>query len=202
LKVLDILKQTIWHENPIFHQMLGICSALAVTTKVENAIVMSVAVTIVSMGTNFIVSILKSFIPTKIRLMIEMMIIATFVITFDMVLKAYYFEMSKQLGPYVGLIITNCIILGRSEAFAVKNRPMYSILDGFGNGIGYGMILISVAFFRELLGMGTLLGISVMPKGFEPAQAVMLAPGGFIIMGVLIWIIKAFQMRNSGENSQ
>ena len=202
MKVLDILKQTIWHENPIFHQMLGICSALAVTTKVENAIVMSVAVTIVSMGTNFIVSILKSFIPTKIRLMIEMMIIATFVITFDMVLKAYYFEMSKQLGPYVGLIITNCIILGRSEAFALKNRPMYSILDGFGNGIGYGMILISVAFFRELLGMGTLLGISVMPKGFEPAQAVMLAPGGFIIMGVLIWIIKAFQMRNSGENSQ
>jgi Na+-transporting NADH:ubiquinone oxidoreductase subunit D len=194
---LAIIKKALWHENPIFVHMLGVCSALAVTTRVQNALVMALAVTVVSMGTNLIVSILKSFIPNKIRLIIEMIIIATFVILFDLLLKAYYFEMSKQLGPYVGLIITNCIILGRSEAFALKNKPLASLADGLGNGLGYGFILIIVAFFRELLGAGTLMGHQILPNSIEPARAMLLAPGAFIIMGVIIWIIKSIQLKGA-----
>ncbi len=198
---LRIIKRAIWHENPIFHQMLGVCSALAVTTRVENALIMSLAVTVVSMGTGAMVSLFKGLIPRKARLMVEMIFIATFVILFDQLLKAYYFSMSKQLGPYVGLIITNCIILGRAEAFAIKNRVGPSILDGLGNGIGYGMILLTVAIFRELLGAGTLMGHRLMPAGYEPARAILLAPGAFLIMGVIIWIVRGIQLGRARRSS-
>ncbi|MBU1536416.1 NADH:ubiquinone reductase (Na(+)-transporting) subunit D [Myxococcota bacterium] len=201
MRIKTILKTAIWHENPIFHQMLGVCSALAVTTKVENALIMSLAVTVVSMGTNGMVSAFKGLIPHKARLMVEMIFIATFVILFDQVLKAYYFSMSKQLGPYVGLIITNCIILGRAEAFAIKNRVIPSLADGLGNGIGYGLMLIGVATFREILGAGTFLGYRVMPAAYEPARAILLAPGAFLIMGVFIWIIRGIQLRKGGRIS-
>ncbi len=199
MRISTLVKTALWHENPIFHQMLGVCSALAVTTRLENAVTMSVAVMVVSMGTNGMVSLLKTSIPHKVRLMVEMLIIATFVLLFDQALKAYYFSMSKQLGPYVGLIITNCIILGRSEAFALKNRFLPSLVDGFGNGLGYGLILLSVAFFRELFGAGTLYGIPIMPRGYEPARAILLAPGAFLIMGVLIWVVRGIQLRKGGE---
>jgi Na+-transporting NADH:ubiquinone oxidoreductase subunit D len=194
-KYLGILKKGIYHENPIFHQMLGVCSALAVTTRVKNALVMTIAVILVSAGTNGIVSLMKNSIPKKIRLIIEVLIIATLVIVFDLVLKAYYYPMSKQLGPYVGLIITNCIILGRAEAFALQNKFLPSVVDGVANGIGYGFILLFVSIIRELLGSGTIYGLQALPSGFKPAQAVLLAPGAFIIMGVLIWIVRAWQLK-------
>ncbi|MGM0595986.1 MAG: NADH:ubiquinone reductase (Na(+)-transporting) subunit D [Myxococcota bacterium] len=194
-----LLKQTIWHENPIFHQMLGICSALAVTTNLKNGLIMSLAVIVISIATNGTVSLLKTLIPRNIRLITEMIIIATFVIIFDQLLKAYYYQMSKTLGPYVGLIITNCIILGRSEAFALRNRVLPSLVDGLGNGLGYAMLLLPISFFRELLGAGSIAGHQVMPADMEPARAVLLAPGAFLLLGILIWILRGIQLHHAKE---
>jgi Na+-transporting NADH:ubiquinone oxidoreductase subunit D len=199
LRLKTVFINAIWHENPIFHQILGVCSALAVTTRVQNAFVMFIAVMISAAGTNALVSLLKKYIPFKIRLIIEMILIATLVILFDLILKAFYYDMSKQLGPYVGLIITNCILLGRAEAFALKNALIPSVVDGIGNGIGYGIILISIAAVREVTGAGTFAGLQILPSGVEPARAMLLAPGAFIIMGVLIWIMRAIQLKSGGS---
>lgn len=181
------LKDGLWHENPVSIQILGICSALAVTNRLENSLVMGAALVFVAVGTNLLVSLLRNVTPRRIRMIAEVAIIATFVIVFDQLLKAYYWEMSKQLGPYVGLIITNCIIMGRAEAFALQNRPMVSVVDGLANGLGYAAVLAIIGFFRELLGTGAIFGHPVLSaQWYEPNQLAILAPGAFIALGVLI----------------
>jgi|TARA_B110001454_G_scaffold27279_1_gene26655 Na+-transporting NADH:ubiquinone oxidoreductase subunit D len=178
--------------NPISLQVLGICSALAVTTKLETAIVMSFAVIAVLSVSNTVISILRKMIPTKVRIIVQLSIIASMVILTDLVLQAFFYDISKQLTVFVSLIITNCIIMGRAEAFAMQNGPGRSLLDGLGNGLGYGLILIGVAFFRELLGFGTIYGYKVIPEsfyqaGYENMGLMVLSPGAFIILGLIVW---------------
>lgn len=180
-------------DNPITVQVLGICSALAVTVKLEPAFVMAVSVTVVTAMSNLLISLLRNTIPPRIRIIVQLVIIAALVILVDQVLKAYVYDVSKQLSVFVGLIITNCIIMGRLEAFAMANKPWHSFVDGIGNGFGYGIILIIVAFFRELLGSGTIWGINVMPKAFYDLGYVnnglmILPPMALIVVGILIWI--------------
>ena len=174
--------------NPITVQILGICSALAVTTKVEAAVVMALSLTVVVTLSNGLISLLRNRIPHRIRLIIEMAIIASLVVVTDQILRAFFFSISKQLSVFVGLIITNCIVMGRAEAFALQNPPGASMLDGLGNGIGYGAILIAVASVREILGSGFWFGIRVLPDGYIPNGLILLAPGAFIILGLLIWL--------------
>jgi Na+-transporting NADH:ubiquinone oxidoreductase subunit D len=188
-KGLLTLKEGAWKNNPLAIQMLGICSALAVTNRLENSLVMGGALIFVCVCSNLFVSILRNVTPHRIRMIAEVAIIATFVILFDQFLKAFYWEMSKQLGPYVGLIITNCIIMGRAEAFALQNPPILSIIDGFANGLGYALILAIIGFFREMLGSGEILGYSVLNSEWYTAnQLMILAPGAFFTMGVVIAI--------------
>ena len=178
--------------NPISLQVLGICSALAVTVKMDTAVVMSLAVIFVLAVSNTAIAILRKMIPGKVRIIVQLSVIASMVVFIDLILKAYFYDMSKQLSVFVGLIITNCIIMGRAEAFAMQNGPWRSLLDGIGNGIGYGGILIGVAFFRELLGSGTFYGIQVIPDsfyaaGYENMGLMVLSPGAFIILGLIVW---------------
>lgn len=184
--------------NPITLQILGICSALAVTTKLAPSIIMSIALTSVLIGSNVIISLIRHHMPTNIRIIIQMTIIASLVIVVDQLLKAFAYELSKQLSVFVGLIITNCIVLGRAEAFATKNPPWPSFLDGLGHGLGYSAILLSVATVRELLGSGTLLGYEVLPLTnaggwYHPNGMMLLAPGAFIIIGLMIWGIRTWR---------
>ncbi len=184
--------------NPITLQILGICSALAVTTKLAPSIIMSIALTSVLIGSNVIISMIRHHMPTNIRIIIQMTIIASLVIVVDQLLKAFAYELSKQLSVFVGLIITNCIVLGRAEAFATKNPPWPSFLDGLGHGLGYSAILLSVATVRELLGSGTLLGYEVLPLTnaggwYHPNGMMLLAPGAFIIIGLMIWGIRTWR---------
>jgi Na+-transporting NADH:ubiquinone oxidoreductase subunit D len=186
------LKEGFWRSNPIAVQMLGICSALAVTNRLENSLVMGLALIFVCVGSNLFVSLLRNITPRKVRMIAEVTIIATFVIVFDQLLKAFYWDMSKQLGPYVGLIITNCIIMGRAEAFAMQNPPMLAMVDGLANGLGYAVVLAIIGFFRELLGTGKILffeklGLNIDFSGWYTANQIMvLAPGAFIALGFLI----------------
>ena len=193
-KCRGTLEDGVLKNNPVIHQVLGICSALAVTNRLENALVMGVALIFVTAMSNLLVSLLRSLMPRRIRMIVEVAIIATFVIIFDQFLKAFYWDMSKQLGPYVGLIITNCIVMGRAEAFATQNPPLLSAVDGIANGIGYAIILALIAVFRELLGSGTLLGVEVLSAAWYPRNILMvLAPGAFFTAGFLIWIINAIR---------
>lgn len=186
-KGLLTLKEGAWKNNPLAIQMLGICSALAVTNRLENSLVMGGALIFVCVCSNLIVSLLRNATPHRIRMIAEVAIIATFVIIFDQFLKAFYWDMSKQLGPYVGLIITNCIIMGRAEAFALQNPPILSIVDGMANGFGYAVVLAIIGFFRELLGSGEILGFPVLNSEWYTAnQLMILAPGAFFTMGVVI----------------
>ena len=178
--------------NPITVQMLGICSALAVTAQVQPAMVMSIAVIVVMTCSNTIVSLMRNIIPGKIRMIVEMAVIASLVILVDQVLKAYAFDVSKQLSVFVGLIITNCIVMGRAEAFALQNKPWPSFLDGLGNAMGYSIVLVIVASFREVLGSGTWNGIQVLPSAYMGNGLAVLAPGAFIIIGLLIWVQRTF----------
>jgi Na+-transporting NADH:ubiquinone oxidoreductase subunit D len=178
--------------NPITVQVLGICSALAVTVKIDTAIVMTIALTSVLTLSNLVISVLRNVIPPGIRMIVEMAVIASLVIIADQVLRAYLFDISKQLSVFVGLIITNCIVMGRAEAFALQNPAMPSLLDGLGNGIGYGIILIAVATIREFLGFGTLLNYQVLPDAYMGNGIALLAPGAFIILGLLIWLQRTF----------
>ncbi|MHC4504798.1 MAG: NADH:ubiquinone reductase (Na(+)-transporting) subunit D [Planctomycetota bacterium] len=181
------VKDGVWTSNPISIQMLGVCSALAVTGKLENSLVMGAALIFVCSLSNVFVSILRNVTPRRVRVIAEVAIIATFVIIFDQFLKAFYWDMSKQLGPYVGLIITNCIVMGRAEAFALQNPPLVSALDGVANGIGYAAVLGIIGFFRELLGTGCILGHEVLSADWYPPNLVMvLAPGAFFALGFLI----------------
>jgi len=189
-KHIKTIKDGFWAGNPIFVQTLGICSALAVTTKVQNALVMGLALTGVTGLSNVAISLMRNVIPHRIRLIVEMIVIAALVILFDQLLKAYYFEMSEQLSVYVGLIITNCIVLGRAEAYALQNGPFSSFLDGIGNGLGYAAVLVIVAAFRELLGSGGLWNHRIMPASYEPIQLMVLAPGAFIMLGLLYWVFR------------
>ena len=188
--------EPIIHNNPVTIQILGICSALAVTTQLKPSLVMGIAVTVIIALSNLIVSLIRSFIPKKIRIIVEMTIIATMVILVDQILRAYMFDVSKQLSVFVGLIITNCIVLGRLEGFALINKPVPSILDGIGNGIGYSLILVVVGAFREVFGAGTLMGYSVIPQslynaGYENNGLMVLAPGAFILLGLIVWFQRA-----------
>ncbi len=180
------------HENPISKQMLGICSALAVTVQLKTAIVMGLSLTFVLSFSSLIISLLRHVIPRNIRMIVELSVIASLVIIADEVLRAYFYDISKQLSVFVGLIITNCIVMGRAETYALGNPPGLSFLDGLGNGAGYGSVLISVAFVRELLGSGKLLGYQVIPDlayewGYEDMGFMLLAPAAFIIIGLLVW---------------
>jgi len=178
--------------NPITVQVLGICSALAVTTQFQLALTMTAAVVAVLCCSNVVISLLRNLIPSNIRIIVQLSVIASLVIIVDQVLKAFVYDIAVQLSVFVGLIITNCIIMGRAEAFAMANRPWPSLLDGLGNGLGYGLILCIVAFFRELLGSGNLLGFEVVPAiayeyGYVDMGLMVIAPGAFIILGLLIW---------------
>lgn len=192
-KNIKILKEPLSDNNPITFQVLGICSALAVTVQMNTALVMTLAVTFVLTLSNVSISLLRKYIPSKIRIIIELTVIATLVILVDQILKAYLFNISKQLSVFVGLIITNCIIMGRAEAFALQNKPWPSFLDGLGNALGYGWILMVVATAREILGSGSFFGYRIIPQflynaGYENMGLMVLAPGAFIILGLLVWV--------------
>jgi Na+-transporting NADH:ubiquinone oxidoreductase subunit D len=192
-KQRTIVKDPLWDNNPITLQVLGICSALAITTSLQPALVMCISLTFVLTGSNVIISLLRNLIPGKIRIIVMLSVISTLVILVDQVLKAYAYDMSKELSVFVGLIITNCIVMGRAEAFAMANKPWPSFLDGLGNSLGYSLILILVAFGRELLGNGTLFGLQVIPGaaynlGYTNMGLMLLPPGAFLLLGVIIWI--------------
>ncbi len=192
-KNFNLLTAPLNKNNPITIQVLGICSALAVTVKLKPALVMALSVTIVIAVSNVVVAALRQYIPDRIRIIVQLVVIATLVILVDQILKAYAFDVSKQLSVFVGLIITNCIIMGRLEAFAMANKPWQSFLDGVGNGAGYGIILIIVAFLRELLGSGTIYGYPVIEKlglysiGYENNGMMILPPMALIVVGLIIW---------------
>ena len=189
----EIVTRGIWKENPVAYQVLGICSALAVTVKMSTSIVMGIALTIVTAFSSLIISSLRKKIPSNIRIIVELAIISSLVIITDQVLKAFFYDISKQLSIFVGLIITNCIVLGRAESFALANRPLASFFDGIGNGLGYSLVLVTVAFLRELLGSGKFLGFNIIPQfifdaGYQNMGLMVLAPGAFFIIGLLVWL--------------
>ena len=189
------LKETILNPilkgNPITVLVLGICSSLAVTVQLKGALVMALSVTIVTGLSSLVVSLLRNTIPNRVRIIVQLVVVAMMVILVDQVLEAYAYAIDKQLSVYIGLIITNCIVMGRIEAFALGNKPIPSLLDGLANGVGYGLILIIVAFFRELLGSGTLLGMRVLPAGYIPNNLVILPPFALILLGCIIWVHRA-----------
>ena len=195
-----LLFDPIVENNPIALQILGICSALAVTVKMDVTLVMCAALTTVVAFSNFFVSIIRHYIPDNIRIIVQMTIISSLVIIVDEVLKAYVYEISKQLSVFVGLIITNCIVMGRAEAYAMKNPPIRSFLDGLGNGFGYSFILIVVAFIRELFGAGEFFGIPVMPEWYPVNNFLLLPPSSFIIIGLMIWAIRTYSTSQVEEN--
>jgi Na+-transporting NADH:ubiquinone oxidoreductase subunit D len=186
----SVFLTNIWKDNPVIVQILGICSALAVTNNLTNTLNMGIGLIFTTAFSSFTISALRRHIPKNVRMMVQVLIIATYVIILDIVLKAYLPSISKALGPYVGLIITNCIIMGRAEAFAQSHGPVLSFIDGISAGIGYSLILLAVAFVRELLGFGTLFGLRVMPEGFTPWVIMIMAPSAFFILGAIIWIAR------------
>lgn len=193
-----VLTSPIVDNNPIALQILGICSALAVTSSMANALVMTLAVVVVTAFSNLFISMIRNHIPSSVRIIVQMAIIASLVIVVDQVLKAFSYQLSKELSVFVGLIITNCIVMGRAEAFAMKEKPGVSFLDGIGNGLGYGFILMSVAFVRELFGFGTLFGIEILPliqnDGWYQANGLLVLPfSSFFLIGFLIWAIRQWK---------
>ena len=187
-----IFSDPINNENPITKQVLGVCSALAVTVLVDKAIIMTIAMTFVLTLSNVTISFLRKVIPHSIRIIVQLTVIASLVILVDLFLKAYLFEMSKQLSVFVALIITNCIVMGRADAFAMQNNVKDSFIDGIANGLGYGLILILVSIFRELFGSGTILGFAIFPESYIGNGLMLLAPGAFIILGLIIWAQRTY----------
>jgi len=199
-KTRKIVTDPLVDNNPVTWQVLGVCSALAVTTQVKTALVMSVALTTVLCFSNVAISLLRNLIPNKIRMIVELCIIATLVIVADQVLKAFMYDVSKQLSVFVGLIITNCIVMGRAEAFALQNPPFKSLLDGLGNGLGYSLVLVTVAAIRELLGNGSFLGMKVLGDWYVGNTLMLLPPGAFVIIGLLIWFQRTFISKDLRED--
>lgn len=194
----EVLLNPIFNRNPITLEILGICSALAITSKLETVLVMALAVTLVIAFSSFSVSLIRKQIPGSIRIIVQLTIIATLVIIVDQFLKAYAFSISKQLSVFVGLIITNCIVLGRAEAFAMKNPPLLSFIDGIGNGIGYSLVLFVVGFFRELLGSGKLFGVTILKTvsdggWYLPNGLLLLPPSAFFLIGLIIWALRTWK---------
>jgi Na+-transporting NADH:ubiquinone oxidoreductase subunit D len=197
-----VIHRNLWKENQVVRQILGICSSLAVTNLMTNTLVMSVGLTFSTALSSFTLSALRNYIPHRIRMLVQTLIIAAYVIFVDIYIKANYPDISKALGPYVGLIITNCIIMGRAEAFAAKNPPLLSMLDGLFAGIGYTLVLMTIAFFRELLGFGTLFGINVNFIGFETWTIMVMPPAAFFMIGVMIWITTNRMTARQGEKHE
>ncbi|BAJ03308.1 NADH:ubiquinone reductase (Na(+)-transporting) subunit D [Shewanella violacea] len=194
----QVLSGPIVANNPIALQILGVCSALAVTSKLETALVMTIALTAVTAFSNLFISMLRNHIPSSVRIIVQMTIIASLVIVVDQVLQAYAYDVSKQLSVFVGLIITNCIVMGRAEAYAMKTPPMMSFMDGIGNGLGYGVILLGVGFVRELFGNGSLFGIEILAKvsdggWYQPNGLLLLPPSAFFLIAAMIWIIRIYK---------
>jgi Na+-transporting NADH:ubiquinone oxidoreductase subunit D len=205
-KAKDVLFNPLFNDNPIALQILGICSALAVTTKMETSITMSLAVIFVLSMSNTAVSLIRNIIPNNIRIIVQMTIIASLVIIVDQFLRAFAFDTSKQLSVFVSLIITNCIVMGRAEAFAMKNGPVMSFLDGLGNAIGYSAILLVVGFFRELFGSGKLFGVEMFTLSteggwYEPNGMMLLPPSAFFLIGFFIWILRAIKIEQIEEEN-
>jgi Na+-transporting NADH:ubiquinone oxidoreductase subunit D len=192
-KLRKIVTDPLSDNNPVTWQVLGVCSALAVTTKVSTAVVMSLALTTVLCFSNVVISMMRNIIPNKIRMIVELCVIATLVILADQLLRAFVYDISKQLSVFVGLIITNCIVMGRAEAYALQNPPFKSLLDALGNGLGYSIILIAVASLREILGSGTWYGFTILSDSWYVGNTLMLLPpGAFVIIGLLIWLQRTF----------
>jgi Na+-transporting NADH:ubiquinone oxidoreductase subunit D len=194
----EALLDPLFNNNPIALQVLGICSALAVTTKMETAIVMSIGLTTVTAFSNLAISLIRNRIPSSIRIVVQLTVIASLVIVTDQILKAFLFDVSKQLSVFVGLIITNCIVMGRAEAFAMQNPPLVSFVDGIGNGLGYSLVLITISFIRELTGSGRILGMQILPLVTEggwytPNGLMVLAPGAFFLIGTFIWALRTWK---------
>ena len=189
---MQIFKQGLWDENPVLRHTLGICSTLAVTNLLVNTLVMNIGLIFTLTMSCLTVSILRKMTPLRIRMMVQTLIIASYVIIFDTVIRAYLPDISEALGPYVGLIITNCIIMGRCEAFARNNPPWPAFLDGLAVGIGFALVLFAIAVVRELLGFGTLFGYMVMPAGFTPWTIMIMAPGAFFMLAIYVWIVRSF----------
>ena len=190
---IKAIKDPLWDNNPIALQVLGICSALAVTTRLDKALIMGLGVTFVAALSNVMISAMRNFIPSKIRIIVQLVVVSSVVIVFDQFLRAYMYDLSKQLSVFVGLIITNCIVMGRLEAFAMSNPPWRSFLDGIGNGLGYLWILATVGAIREIFGSGTLLGFQVIPQalygaGYVNNGLMVLAPGAFLLLGIIVWV--------------
>jgi len=188
----NVIRNGIYKDNPVFRQILGICSTLAVTNLMMNSFVMGIGLMFVTAFSSLTVSILRRYTPKHIRMMVQTLIISAYVIALDLFLKAYWPSMSKALGPYVGLIITNCIIMGRAEAFAQKNKPLISFFDGLLMGIGYTIVLLFIAFFRELLGFGSIFGIAVLGENWVKWTLMIMPPGAFFMLGIVIWITHHF----------
>ncbi len=199
-KTKKIFINAFWTDNPVFRQILGICSTLAVTNLIVNTVIMDLGLIFVQVGASVTVSLLRNVTPRRIRMMVQVLIIAAYVIMFDLILKAYLPDISKALGAYVGLIITNCIIMGRCEAFASSNKPYPAFIDGLASGLGYSVILLAIAIPREILGFGTLfygtpLQIQLMPDGFTKWIIMVMAPGAFFMLAAVIWVIRGWTGR-------
>lgn len=194
-KLRKTFMEPLGKNNPVFVQILGICSTLAVTNKLENTMVMVLGVTFTTALSAWTVSLLRKMIPSRIRMMVETMIIAAYVILVDIILKAYYPEMWKQLGPYVGLIITNCIVMGRVEAFALTNKPLPSLVDGLASGLGYAYVLLIIAAVRELFGSGSLWGFQILGSWWTNWAIMIMPPGGFFMLAIFIWIVRETVMK-------
>lgn len=194
-----IFRMGLWDDNPVLIQIIGICSALAVTNLMLNSLIMGIGLMFVTGLSSLTVSLIRQYTPKHIRMMVQVLIIAAYVIIVDIFLQAYMPEMSKALGPYVGLIITNCIIMGRAEAYAQKNPPMASFLDGIASGLGYTIVLLIIAFFRELMGFGTLFGIQIMGDWWTPWTIMIMPPAAFFILAIIIWVTKNIQDKDNKE---
>jgi len=204
-KIKKVIFEPLFNNNPISLQILGICSALAVTTKMDKALVMCLAVTVVTGFSSFFVSLIRNYIPSSIRIIAQMTIIASLVIVTDQVLKAFVYSIAKELSVFIGLIITNCIVMGRAEGYAMKNSPVMSFFDGIGNGLGYSLVLIFVAFFRELFGSGKLMNISILSPTneggwYQTNGMMLLAPSAFFLIGLFIWAIRTWKPEQIEEN--
>jgi len=207
-ETLKVFSDPLLNKNPLTYLVMGFCSALAVTVKMDTAVVMTLAVIFVLTLSNTVISAIRKYIPHKVRIIVQLSILASLVILADQFLKAYVYTISKQLSVFVALIITNCIVMGRTEGYAMQNPPGKSFLDGLGNALGYGIALVTVAFFRELLGSGSFYGIQVIPEwiyqaGYKNAGLMVLSPGAFIILGLLVWLQYAFSTKNKppGEHT-